>query len=110
FRSFTDDDPDAKSTIVQIDRCAVVDDGAILLFHVRGSHFLWKMVRRMVGTLAGIGRGSITADQVQAWLSAPSDAPAKHTAPPSGLFLERVYYEGEPFIDTPRAIMTIPHD
>ncbi|MBP1653648.1 MAG: truA [Bacteroidetes bacterium] len=110
FRSFTDDEPDAKSTIVQIDRCAVVDDGAILLFHVRGSHFLWKMVRRMVGTLAGIGRGSITADQVQAWLSAPSDAPAKHTAPPSGLFLERVYYEGESFIDTPRPIMTIPHD
>jgi tRNA pseudouridine38-40 synthase len=110
FRSFTDDDPDEKSTIVQLDRCAVLEDGALLLVHVRGSHFLWKMVRRMVGTLAGIGRGSLDAEQVQAWLSRPSDGPAKHTAPPSGLFLEHVYYEGEPFVDTTHSIVAIPHD
>lgn len=110
FRSFTDDDPEEKSTIVQIDRCAIVEEGALLLFHVRGSHFLWKMVRRMVGVLVGVGRGSFTVDQVHAWLSAPSDGPARHTAPPSGLFLERVYYEGEPFSDTVHSILTIPHD
>jgi len=110
FRSFTDDDPDEKSTIVQVDRCAVLEDGALLLFHVRGSHFLWKMVRRMVGALAGIGRGSISAEQLNTWLSTTSDGPAKYTAPPSGLFLERVYYDGEPFVDAIHSIVTIPHD
>jgi tRNA pseudouridine38-40 synthase len=110
FRSFTDADPEEKSTIVQIDRCAVLDDGALLLFHVRGSHFLWKMVRRMIGTLVGIGRGSITAEQLQAWLATPSVDPAKHTAPPAGLFLEHVYYEGERINDTIHPIVAIPHD
>ena len=108
FRSFTDTDPEEKSTIVQLDRCAVLEAGALVLFHVRGSHFLWKMVRRMVGTLVGVGRGAITPDQLQAWLAAPSNAPAKHTAPPSGLFLEHVYYEGEPFHDAIHPIVTIP--
>jgi tRNA U38,U39,U40 pseudouridine synthase TruA len=28
-------------------------------------------------------------------LEQPSDLPAKHTAPPSGLFLEHVLYEGD---------------
>jgi tRNA pseudouridine38-40 synthase len=110
FRSFTDTDPEEKSTIVQLDRCVVLEEGSLLLCHIRGSHFLWKMVRRMVGTLAGIGRGTVSAEQMQAWLSKPSDGPARHTAPPSGLFLEHVYYEGEPFIDTPHSIITIPHD
>lgn len=110
FRSFTDDDPEEKSTLVQIDRCAVLEDGAILLVHIRGSHFLWKMVRRMVGVLAGVGRGRITTDQMHEWLSAHSEEPARHTAPPSGLFLERVYYAGDPFTDTPHSLVTIPYD
>lgn len=110
FRSFTDDDPEEKSTIVQLDRCAVHEDGALLLVHVRASHFLWKMVRRMVGTLVGIGRGAISAEQVLVWLSKHSEGPAQHTAPPAGLFLERVYYEGERFADTIHPIISVPHD
>ncbi|NTW07705.1 MAG: hypothetical protein HGA29_07670, partial [Syntrophaceae bacterium] len=61
-----------------------------------GSHFLWKMVRRMVGILVEVGRGKLTYRDVKKLLEQPSDVPAKHTAPPSGLFLERVFYEGDP--------------
>jgi tRNA pseudouridine38-40 synthase len=110
FRSFTDADPEEKSTIVHLDRCAVTEHGALLLFHVRGSHFLWKMVRRMVGTLVGVGRGAIHPEQLHAWLSTASDGPARHTAPPAGLFLERVYYEGDHVDDSIHPVVTIPHD
>ncbi|MFI5077163.1 MAG: tRNA pseudouridine(38-40) synthase TruA, partial [Vicinamibacteria bacterium] len=48
FASFTDDDPEEKSTAVAIASVTVEEAGALVLVRVVGSHFLWKMVRRMV--------------------------------------------------------------
>lgn len=62
---------------------------------VLGSHFLWKMVRRMVGVMVEVGRGGLSVRDAEQFLDAPSDVPAQLTAPPSGLFLERVLYEGD---------------
>jgi len=88
------DEPDepAPSTLVLVDRVDIIEDGALVLVGVEGSHFLWKMVRRMVGFLVEIGRGG----------PPPAD-PARCTAPPSGLFLERVYYKGDSRDDPVRA-------
>jgi len=96
FRAFTDDDPDEKSTKVLVDRLHVVPHGSLVLIRVVGSHFLWKMVRRLVGVLASAGRGEIDGDAVADLLTGDSDLPAKLTAPASGLFLERVFYEPPP--------------
>ena len=35
------------------------DAGDLILVRMRGSHFVWKMVRRVVGVLAEVGRGSM---------------------------------------------------
>jgi tRNA pseudouridine38-40 synthase len=53
------------------------------------------MVRRMVGVLVEIGRGGLVVTDLDAFLQESSDTPARLTAPASGLFLERVYYEGD---------------
>ena len=95
FRSFSDDDPDEKSTAVLVEEVTIGEDGDLILIRVGGSHFLWKMVRRMVGVLVEIGRGGLPADAVDRFLQEPSAAPARLTAPSSGLFLERVFYEGD---------------
>jgi tRNA pseudouridine38-40 synthase len=95
FRSFTADDPDEKSTEVQIDGVELAEDGELILIRVRGSHFVWKMVRRMVGILVEVGRGSLEAGEVARLLRQASDLPARYTAPPSGLFLEYVIYEDD---------------
>ena len=95
FRSFTDDSADEKSTVVAIERIEIAEDGDVILVRVEGSHFLWKMVRRMVGVIVEAGRGGITPEQAEAFLREESSAPAKLTAPASGLFLERVYYQEE---------------
>ena len=93
FRSFSDDDPDEKSTEVLVDTFAVYEDGDLILFHIEGSHFLWKMVRRLVGVLVEVGRGGMTVAAAMGALTERSGLPARLTAPASGLFLERVYYE-----------------
>lgn len=111
FRAFTDDDPEEKSTRVLVEDVAVGEDGDLILVRVVGSHFLWKMVRRIVGVLVEAGRGALTPEQVAALLSSSSDLPPKLTAPASGLFLERVYYGpsetrpplAAPMIKVPRA-------
>ena len=95
FRSFAEDDPRKTSTRVLVDRVEVGEEGELVLVRLRASHFLWKMVRRIVGVLVEVGRGSLAAADVERFLREDSPDPARHTAPPSGLFLERVFYEGE---------------
>ena len=96
FRSFSDDDPEDKSTAVLIEEVSVGEDGDLILVRVEGSHFLWKMVRRMVGVIVEVGRGGLKIEEVDDFLREPSATPARLTAPASGLFLERVFYDGDP--------------
>jgi tRNA pseudouridine38-40 synthase len=95
FRSFTDEAQESNSTKVEIKHARVYEFGDILLFHVIGSHFLWKQVRRMTGVLVEAGRGKLSPEDVASFFRTPSVIPAKLTAPPSGLFLERVYYKND---------------
>jgi tRNA pseudouridine38-40 synthase len=71
------------------------EEGNLILIRIIGSHFIWKMVRRIVGVLVEVGRGNKTENDILNYLNKKSKEPAKFTAPPSGLFLERVLYEGE---------------
>jgi tRNA pseudouridine38-40 synthase len=96
FRSFTDDEPGQKSTQVQLNGLELFEDEDLLVVHTEGSHFLWKMVRRIVGVLVEVGRGGLTRADVERLLREPSPIVAKLTAPASGLFLERVFYPDDP--------------
>jgi tRNA pseudouridine38-40 synthase len=101
FRGFTDDDPDEKSTLVEVNGAELrVTDSRVLIV-VDGSHFLWKMVRRMVGVLVEVGRGGLAPKDVGRLLASPSGLPARLTAPASGLFLARVTYPGDAPSDVP---------
>ena len=91
FRGFTDDDPSAKSTVVLVDSIEIVEAGALVLIRIRGSHFLWKMVRRIVGVLAAVGRDELRPSEV----TSHSIDVAALTAPAAGLFLEAVYYAND---------------
>lgn len=86
---------DEARTLVLVDRLEIIEDGDLVLVAIEGSHFLWKMVRRIVGVLVEIGRGGLEPAAAATFLSESSTAPAQLTAPPSGLFLEYVFYEGD---------------
>lgn len=99
FKSFADKDNEEKSTKVLIEKIQMKEDSDLILIRIIGSHFLWKQVRRMIGVFVEIGRGNLTEKDLKYFLEHNSPTPAQYTAPPSGLFLERVIYEGEKHSD-----------
>lgn len=107
FKSFTDEDQEQNSTKAEIKHAAVYEFGDLLVFHVIGSHFLWKQVRRMTGVVVEVGRGKLIPSDVVSFFRNKSDIPAKLTAPPSGLFLERVYYKNDVILYETRPVINI---
>ena len=96
FASFADKRIDKHlSTEVQIDQTDLETRGDLIVFRIVGSHFLWKMVRRLAGILVEAGRGTLSPAEVERMLTDASELPARCTAPPSGLFLAQVLYEGD---------------
>ncbi len=92
FSSFCENPEGQESTLVVVEKSDVMEVGQEIHFRITASHFLWKMVRRLAGTLVEVGRGSLDAAGIEKLLREKSETPAKWTAPPSGLFLERVKY------------------
>ncbi|MEW6734500.1 MAG: tRNA pseudouridine(38-40) synthase TruA [Acidobacteriota bacterium] len=95
FYSFCESAQDQPSTIVEVERAELATSGSLILFRIGASHFLWKMVRRLVGALVEVGRGNIDVTQFHQLLNSHSGVSAAWTAPPSGLFLEKIIYSGD---------------
>lgn len=96
FRSFAKPDPSTRSYRVMVEEVRVVQHEALVLVRITASHLSWHMARTIVGTLVRIGTGDITEDELMSYLRTPSHKPLDYMAPAAGLYLERVYYKGEP--------------
>lgn len=95
FSAFTDKRlKEEDSRIVVVDRCQLVRAGDLILLRIAASHFLWKMVRKLTSFLVEAGRGN---ERSLTGRLGPKGEPWQPTAPPSGLFLEAILYEGETF-------------
>jgi tRNA pseudouridine38-40 synthase len=93
FGAFCENPEGRDSTTVAVTRSDFEIGETELRYRISASHFLWKMVRRIVGTLVEVGRANLSSDALAKLLRehAPG-SPAAWTAPPSGLFLESVDY------------------
>jgi tRNA pseudouridine38-40 synthase len=109
-QSFSADESEDKSAKVLIDRVQVQEAGDLILIRVEGSHFLWKMVRRIVGVIVEAGKGQLSQAAVARYFQVKSDEPARLAAPASGLFLERVYYEGDRRLESMKPVLNLSSD
>jgi tRNA pseudouridine38-40 synthase len=94
FRA-TDMSGPRESPHVQVHAASVRRAGDRILFEIEASHFLWRMVRRLAGSLARVGLRQLAPAQFALLIDAkrvPGCDPAEWTAPGSGLFLTRVKY------------------
>jgi tRNA pseudouridine38-40 synthase len=99
FASFAERQELKKSTLVKLNGIYLYEDEEILRLRVVGSHFLWRMVRRLAGVLVEVGQGKLTKDEAAACLKTPSDLPGRLTAPAAGLFFEQAFYDERQFAD-----------
>src|SRR5947207_2464646 len=74
--------PAARSTTVLVERLEIVEDGDLVLVGIEGSHFLWKMVRRITGVLVEIGRGRLEMGDAGRLVAEEGAPAAALTAPP----------------------------
>lgn len=97
FRAKDKSRPD-ESPIVVVGDARIETDGDLIIFRITASHFVWRMVRRIVGALVKLGSGEITTEDFSSLLEGETNPKldvAAWTAPASGLFLERVIYAAE---------------
>ena len=84
-----------ESTTVVVTSAEIGVDENLIVFRIEASHFVWKMVRRLAGTLVKVGLGEVSVEQFAGLLTGrknPQLDIAAWTAPASGLFLEAVRY------------------
>ena len=94
FRAVDPSKP-GESSVVAVDSADLEPNEGMILFRIEASHFLWRMVRRIVGALVQVGRGVVTPADFAGLLEGkplPALDIAASTAPASGLFLESVAY------------------
>ncbi len=105
FRAFASKPEPGESTLVDLTQLSVGQTGDLIVVRVGASHFLMRMVRRLVGALVEVGRGNVPPEALFDRFVArppkvPTEEPGIWTAPPAGLFLDLVRYPGDPAAPT----------
>ncbi len=97
FASFTaNPNREIESTVRTILLFTVRKSGPLICFRVRGSGFLYKQVRSMVGFLLRVGEGAEPPEAVLELLHHRTPRSARvPTAKPQGLILWQVFYKGK---------------
>lgn len=83
---------EGMSTIRTIDRICLTREGNMVTMAIHADGFLYNMVRIIIGTLLEINDGMLPQNSVLPILEAKDRARAGRTAPPHGLYLNRVDY------------------
>ena len=92
FTTFRSSDCQAKSPLKTLDRLDAERDGDEVIVTASARSFLHSQVRSMAGTLAKVGTGAWTIEQVAVALEARDRSACGPLAPPHGLYLIAVDY------------------
>ena len=66
----------------------------LLVFQIEANAFLWKMVRTLTGTLINLDKTESPVDSLKKILESKDRRKAGVTAPPDGLFLYQIKFDG----------------
>ena len=92
FTTFRAAECQAKSPVKTLDRLDVEQDGEDIRVHASARSFLHTQVRSMVGSLALVGEGRWSSDDLAGALTACDRTACGPVAPPDGLYLMQVDY------------------
>lgn len=92
FEAFAPKIPGEKHYLCNVEYVEWHNEMPKLVFRIRANRFLHNMVRRVVGTLLLVGQGKMDLQLFAAMVEKQEKVNIAFSAPPHGLFLERVYY------------------
>lgn len=92
FAAFMASNSSVSSTVRTIYSLEVEKCGDIISVRVCGDGFLYNMVRIIVGTLIAVAEGKIAHTEIKSIIESKNRARAGITAPPQGLYLNKVFY------------------
>jgi tRNA pseudouridine38-40 synthase len=93
FRAFSAwNGAERESTVRDLRRLELRRRGRRGTIVAEADGFLYKMMRSLVGALVSVGEGKLGLEEVRQLLKGGHRTAAVQTAPPLGLFLERVLY------------------
>ena len=92
FKSFTKANVETNNFVRTIYSTAITKDNDIITIKFVGNGFMRYMVRNMVGFLIEIGEGKRNISDVNSVLLEEDRTKAGKTAPPEGLYLNKVTY------------------
>lgn len=92
FRAFCDASTEDPHYLSRVELIEWEDTGERIKLIIRANRFLRSMVRIILGTMIDVGRGKLTPSQVKEILASRQRTEASFTAPPHGLFLDKVFY------------------
>jgi tRNA pseudouridine38-40 synthase len=72
FRAADVSRPD-ESTIVEVKQAGIEIEEDIIQLRIEASHFLWRMMRRIIGALVKVGRGEISVQEFQGLIEGKCD-------------------------------------
>lgn len=83
--------PRGDNTVRHVYRAQVEREGERVLIEIEANAFLYRMVRRIVGTLLLVGKGSVSIDEFRQVIA--KERRAGESVPPQGLCLIQVKYD-----------------
>ena len=92
FAAFMADGSDVTDTVRSVKEISVEKSDDIITVRISADGFLYNMVRIIVGTLVEVAYGRFTPEDVENILKSKLRKNAGQTAPPHGLYLNRVVY------------------
>ena len=92
FRGFCSAKSDVEDTVRNVKSFDVIREGNMVYFKVSADGFLYNMVRIMVGTLLFVNEGKIKEGELGEIIASQDRKRAGKTAPPQGLYLNKVNY------------------
>ncbi len=92
FYGFSSSGRTVSDTVRTVFECSVTKEGENIIFSVSADGFLYNMVRIIVGTAVEVSDGKININEIDDILNSLDRSRAGITAPPDGLYLNKIFY------------------
>jgi tRNA pseudouridine38-40 synthase len=92
FAAFMSEGSDVVDTVRDVKNLTVEKNGDLIEIRITADGFLYNMVRIIVGTLLDVAYGRKTPDEIESIIASKDRSRAGMTAPPEGLYLNKVTY------------------